>query len=413
MEPIDYLRIIRRRWPVVVVLVLLGLAIGYANGKAGFGGSDDEPLRRGYSATAILGTSTADPSGLSLDAMAFFATSGPVPAMTAKVLGDRSGGTDILNHVQVTAEDALGLLEISATEPSAGRSAEVANSFSGQLIAFINDQLLATFHNDLSADRTQLNRLASIIATLRAKPTSTLVQTEITQAQNQYAQQYVSYQQLLLSGPNHTGLHVITPASASTASLVPGSTSVSHSIVPSDKKSRSALGGLAGLIAGLGLALVWERFDTRIRTREQAEKVFELPVLGELPKITRTRRSRGLVVLHDPVSAASESFRMLQTTLALSGRGNGRPETILLSTPTAPRGKRTTGCQPGGELFRGRELRGPHRGRLLRPLAPEARPRVRSGAHRLATSELVSEQDARPRTLERRRPARSSKGSHC
>jgi Mrp family chromosome partitioning ATPase len=339
VEPIEYLRIIRRRWPVVVVLMLLGLVIGYATARPAAAAASHSATS--YQATVILGlpSDAADPSGLSLDTMAFFATSGPVPDMTAKVLGDRAGGRDIVSHVQVTTQDVLSLLEISASEPTARRSAEVANTLSGQLITFINDQLLATFHNDLSADNTQLNGLASIIARLRAEPTSTLVQSEITQAQTQYAQQYVSYQQLLLSGPNRTGLHVITPASASTASLAAGSTGAAHSIAPKGKVSRSVLGGLAGLLAGLGLALVWERFDTHIRTRAQAEKIFELPVLGELPKITRSRRRRGLVVLDDPVSAASESFRMLQTALALSGRGNGRTETILFSTPSRLEGK--------------------------------------------------------------------------
>ena len=335
MEPIEYLRIIRRRWPVVVVLMLLGLVIGYATARPASAATSHSAAS--YQATAILGipSGTADPSGLSLDTMAFFATSGPVPDMTAKALGDRSGGRDIVSHVQVTTQDILSLLEISASEPTARRSAEVANGLSGQLITFLNDQLLATAHNDLSADRTQLNGLASIIARLQAEPTSTLVQSEITQAQSQYAQQYVSYQQLLLSGPKRTGLNVITPASASTAR----SASASHLSAPSGKKSRSALGGLAGLLAGLGLALVWERFDTHIRTRAQAEKIFELPVLGELPRLTRSRRRRGLVVLDDPVSAASESFRMLQTALALSGRGNDRPKTILLSSPARLEGK--------------------------------------------------------------------------
>jgi Mrp family chromosome partitioning ATPase len=339
VEPIEYLRIIRRRWPVVVVFMLLGLVIGYATARPASAAASH--FATSYQATVILGipSGAADPSGLSLDTMAFFATSGPVPDMTAKVLGDKAGGRDIVSHVQVTTQDILSLLEISASEPTARRSAEVANSFSGQLITFINDQLLTTFHNDLSADSTQLNGLASIIARLQAEPTSTLVQNEITQAQTQYAQQYVSYQQLLLSGPNRTGLHVISPASASTASLVAGSTSAAHLTAPKGKMSRSVLGGLAGLLAGLGLALVWERFDTHIRTRAQAEKIFELPVLGELPKITRSRRRRGLVVLDDPVSAASESFRMLQTALALSGRGNGRTETILLSTPSRLEGK--------------------------------------------------------------------------
>ena len=206
MEPIEYLRIIRRRWPIVLVLTLLGLAIGYATARPAAASSHTVAT---YQATAVLGipSGTPDPSGLSLDAMAFFATTGPVPDMTAKVLNDRSGGRDIQSHVQVNSEDVLSLLEISATEPSPGRASLVANTFSDQLIAFINDQLLASFHHDLSADRSQLNGLNSILTTLRGDPASTLVQSEITQAQNQYAQDYVSYQQLLLSGPGHTGLH--------------------------------------------------------------------------------------------------------------------------------------------------------------------------------------------------------------
>jgi Mrp family chromosome partitioning ATPase len=128
---------------------------------------------------------------------------------------------------------------------------------------------------------------------------------------------------------------VLTPAATNNVTVLAGS----RGLVPSSKKLRVALGGLAGLLVGLGLALVWERFDTRIRTREQAERTFELPVLGVIPKIARNRRHSGLVVTDDPVSAAAESFRMLQTDLALSGRGNGRSEAILLTSPCRLEGK--------------------------------------------------------------------------
>jgi Mrp family chromosome partitioning ATPase len=139
----------------------------------------------------------------------------------------------------------------------------------------------------------------------------------------------------LLAGPSHTSLHTIDPALAGAAIFTAGSSS----IVPSSKKARVALGGLAGLLVGLALALLWERFDTRIRTREQAERVFELPVIGVIPKMSRSQSKRGLVVTDDPVSAAAESFRMIQTALALSGRGNSRPETILLTSPSRLEGK--------------------------------------------------------------------------
>ena len=334
VEPIDYLGIIRRRWPVLVVVTLLGLGVGYVTARPA---SATVHLATSYQATAILGISSTstDPTGLSLDEMVFLATSGPVPAMTARSLGDSGGAADVTRHVQVSANDAVSVLEVSASEPSADRAAEVANRFSSQLINFLNNQLLSTYDADLSTDQTQLNDLSAIVTKLKAEPTSTLVASELSQAQASYAQEYVSYQQLLLAGPSHTSLHTIDPALAGAAIFTAGSSS----IVPSSKKARVALGGLAGLLVGLALALLWERFDTRIRTREQAERVFELPVIGVIPKISRSQSKRGLVVTDDPVSAAAESFRMIQTALALSGRGNSRPETILLTSPSRLEGK--------------------------------------------------------------------------
>ena len=45
-----------------------------------------------------------------------------------------------------------------------------------------------------------------------------------------------------------------------------------------------------GLLAGIVLALVLERFDTRIRSTRAAEEAFGLPVLAEIPSISRRRR---------------------------------------------------------------------------------------------------------------------------
>ena len=49
---------------------------------------------------------------------------------------------------------------------------------------------------------------------------------------------------------------------------------------------------LFGLLAGLALALVLERFDTRLRSSRRAEEAFGLPVLAEVPAISRRRRAR-------------------------------------------------------------------------------------------------------------------------
>ena len=51
--------------------------------------------------------------------------------------------------------------------------------------------------------------------------------------------------------------------------------------------ARSVLGGFLGLLAGVGLALVRDRLDRRLRTRNEAEVAFGLPVLAEVPKFSK------------------------------------------------------------------------------------------------------------------------------
>lgn len=80
VSAIRYGRAVRRRWPVILVLTVLGMAAGYLTAKPA---RATNPLQSPttaapdvYSATALLmpiapsGVSQGDPSGLSLDAMA-------------------------------------------------------------------------------------------------------------------------------------------------------------------------------------------------------------------------------------------------------------------------------------------------------------------------------------------------------
>src|SRR4051794_11458066 len=79
------------------------------------------------------------------------------------------------------------------------------------------------------------------------------------------------------------------------------------------------IGVLAGLLLGLGLVFVWERFDTRVRSVEELEDILGLPLLGRLPEpprqIVATHR---LATLAEPTGALTESFRVLGTRIELA-----------------------------------------------------------------------------------------------
>ncbi|GAA4062252.1 polysaccharide biosynthesis tyrosine autokinase [Agromyces indicus] len=96
-------------------------------------------------------------------------------------------------------------------------------------------------------------------------------------------------------------------------------TLVQHAAVPQAPVSPNvplnvALGGLVGLALGIGLAVLRETLDTRIRNERDVELVTETPIIGGIvfdPKANE----RPLIVHADPQSPRAESFRTLRTNL--------------------------------------------------------------------------------------------------
>ncbi len=116
---------------------------------------------------------------------------------------------------------------------------------------------------------------------------------------------------------------------------------------------RAGLAAALGLLLGLALALVLERFDTKIRTRRRAEELFDLPVLAEIPVMLRRERS-GVAVATNPMGRSADAFRLLAASVAGAwaadhgpaaagnGHGSGRggmPTTILVTSAGPGDGK--------------------------------------------------------------------------
>jgi capsular exopolysaccharide synthesis family protein len=102
-----------------------------------------------------------------------------------------------------------------------------------------------------------------------------------------------------------------------------------------------SLAALLGLIFGLGVALLIEFLDDRIRRPEEAENVLELPILGMLPWVEgREASRRRLVVLEDPRSPVTESYRALQT-YTRTVEPDVRHQCFMLTSPGPKEGKST------------------------------------------------------------------------
>ena len=102
------------------------------------------------------------------------------------------------------------------------------------------------------------------------------------------------------------------------------------------------LGLLLGLLLGIGLALLRETLDTRLRSAEEIGDRLGLPLLARLAEPPRRLRSKDrLVTLDDPHSVQAEAFRMLRTNLDFVNLDR-RARTIMITSALQAEGKSTT-----------------------------------------------------------------------
>ncbi len=99
---------------------------------------------------------------------------------------------------------------------------------------------------------------------------------------------------------------------------------------------------MVGWVLGIGMALMREWRDARLRTPEEIPSLLGTPVIAMVPRMN-TRLSpvtRGQVVRLDARSPVAEAYRSVRTSLHLGTAG--RAKTILLASPAPGDGKSMT-----------------------------------------------------------------------
>ncbi len=115
------------------------------------------------------------------------------------------------------------------------------------------------------------------------------------------------------------------------------------------------LGFLVSLVAGIGLAFLFDYLDDSIRTPDDIGRNLGLPTLAMIPHQSSLQKGRGglltsgkdnassmaLAVLDDNRSAIAEAYRHLRTSLLFSSAGRP-PQTMLITSSQPSEGKTTT-----------------------------------------------------------------------
>jgi capsular exopolysaccharide synthesis family protein len=93
---------------------------------------------------------------------------------------------------------------------------------------------------------------------------------------------------------------------------------------------------LVGLIAGVGLAFLFEYLDSTLYTKEQIESVTNLTTLGEIPYVSRGTQG----TLATPNFQSSEAFRYLRTALLFFDQ-ESFPQALMVTSAMPGEGKST------------------------------------------------------------------------
>ncbi|WP_248240070.1 polysaccharide biosynthesis tyrosine autokinase [Microbacterium kunmingense] len=268
MELIDYIRILRKNWLIIVVATLLGIGIAavfsltrtpqYETQSTVFvssqSGTTIQELQQGSTFTQARVTTYTN------------LVSTPIvmnPVIAELDLGITAAELD----GQVEASSALNttLVTITVTDPDPIRAADIANALASSLTAAVEE---IETPNDSDTSPVRLTRVKDALPPLAP------------------------------SSPN----------------------------VPLNL----ALGALVGLALGVGAAVLRSVLDTRIRSPRDVEQVTDRPMIGAIPFDPKVKE-RPLIVHADPLSPRAESFRALRTNLQFLDM-DGRASFVVTSS---------------------------------------------------------------------------------
>jgi capsular exopolysaccharide synthesis family protein len=214
---------------------------------------------------------------------------GDMAAKTADLLGQELTKEKVDADLSVSAQGESNIVNVAATATSPMLAADIANTYTNQ---FVKEQQNSNHAYYASALALVNKQLAALSAKEKAG-TAGLALQDRAQSLGVLAE--------LRNGNVQVAQAATVPTSPS-----------------SPKTGRNtALGAILGLLLGVGIAFLFERFDRRIREPKDLEAVYGLPLLGvvpESPALARSARRKAGLGGAMPASEA-EAFHLIRAHL--------------------------------------------------------------------------------------------------
>jgi len=315
MEPVHYVKALRGRWFVVAIVLLVGLSAAWFTRTS----APPRPVRETTTYTAravLLSSQNGRTTGLtSLSTLSELVRLDQVVRRTAENIGHTGDRKALSRRIDVSADQRTGFLTLSSTSRLAAEARRVADGFAETLVTFVDEQQRKTIAEDTESVNQELEKVKTTIDNLNDQLLTATdgreraLRSQLDQKVRERATLESELKQLTSTVTQAGDVSLIQPA------VVERDDPLGPAL-PQGNLVRLLIGGLAGLILGVLLALGLERLDPRIRDSEAAERHFQVPLLARIPRIPRKeRRSAPVSVMGASSSATADAFRLLAASI--------------------------------------------------------------------------------------------------
>jgi capsular exopolysaccharide synthesis family protein len=347
MELRQYFRVVWKWWWLILVAVFIASASSYYASKKAV------PQYRSKT-TLMVGrvTQNPDPNSAELylgqqlaSTYMQMVTREPVLRATVESFGWNIDWEQIAPKITAYVVPNTQLIEIYATDSDPNMAKSLADAVAQQLIklsptgsnqvdqeqlVFIQTQL-ADLQEKINSAKTDITGLNAQLDAANSARQIQDVQEQINILETKVTNWQATYAELLktIEGGDVNTLNIVEEAS------VPGK--------PFSPNTRMnvLLAAAIGLVLAVGGIFLIEYLDDTIQSREDTQRLVNLPTLAKIGRIKGNKNASKLIAFDNPLSPEADSFRMLRMNIqSISGWQSTR--TILFTSAEPSVGKSVT-----------------------------------------------------------------------